>query len=541
MSATLVIGGRASGKSARAEALAAQTGAPVVVLATGAPDDPEMAERIAAHRSRRPAAWRTVESVAVDRALAEAAPAATVLVDDLDGWITARMGRHDLWSDAAVAPLGEEGRAAVETIVSEAEAWWRLARERPGAVVVVAGQAGWGPAPTGVSTRRWLDVHGTVLQRLAADADAVEVVVAGRVLRPGAVPRAPAPPDPPGDQPHGPDPALRHHGDRQVPAGAVDLAVNVLAGPPAWLVERLGAALGDLARYPDPAAAREAAAARHDRPAAECLPLNGAAEGFWLLARALRPGLAACVHPEFTEGEAALRAAGAPVVRVARDPGDWSLDPTAVPAAADLVLLGRPGNPTGVLDPEDVVAGLCRPGRVVVVDEAFAEVLPEAAGVAGRRDLPGLVALRSLTKVWGLAGLRVGYLVGPADLVARLERPRQPWSVNALALAALETLVEAEEARRARVAVVARHRRHLVERLRAIPGLDVWDSAASYVLVRSPRPDLRERLLEEGLAVRRGDTFPGLDARHLRVAVRPPETSDRLAAAIADHLAGAPR
>ncbi len=85
-----------------------------------------------------------------------------------------------------------------------------------------------------------------------------------------------------------------------------------------------------------------------------------------------------------------------------------------MPRDADLVVVGNPNNPTGSLDPAATVAGLARPGRVLVVDEAFMELTPdEAESLAGRRDLPGLVVVRSLTKLWGLAGLRAGYVLAP--------------------------------------------------------------------------------------------------------------------------------
>lgn len=335
---------------------------------------------------------------------------------------------------------------------------------------------------------------------------------------------------------------LRDHGDRQVPPGAVDLAVNVLPGPPDWLRERLDRALAGLAGYPDPTPARQAAAARHGRPPEECLPLNGAAEAFWLLAQVLRPRLAACVHPSFTEGEAALRAAGTPVTRVLRDPETWALDPAQVPDEAELVVLGRPDNPTGVADDPAVIAGLCRPGRTVVLDEAFADFLPDGAGLAGRRGLTGMVALRSLTKLWGLAGLRVGYLLGEAPLVAELAAARQPWPLNSLALTALVACTgpAVEPERRERADRVAGHREQLLADLRAVPGLRVWPSTANFLLLRTERDDLRERLLTDGLAVRRGDTFPGLDRRYIRVAVTGPDTGKRLAAALRRHLTDPP-
>lgn len=534
MSLQVVLGGTRSGKSDRAESHARSTPGSVVYVATGAPTDPELSERVDDHRRRRPRSWATVETVDLTGVLDDVDEATTVLVDDLEGWLVDRMTAHRLWADADVQPLGPEGRASHAAIVAEAQAWARQAARRVGATILVAGQTGWGPTPPSASTRRWLDLHGDVLQTLLAAGGEGELVVAGRPLALPPAERSSAPPTSTTD--------LAAHGDTQVPPGCVDLAVNVLPGPPTWLRDRLADTLTRLDAYPDEDDARRAAARRHGRPAAECLPLDGAAEGFWLLAHVLRPRHATCVHPSFTEAERALRAVGSRVTRVLRTAADdWRLDPTLVPEDADLVVLGRPDNPTGVLDPEEVVAALCRPGRTVVVDEAFAEFLDDAGGMAGRRELPGLVVLRSLTKLWGLAGLRVGYLLAPPELVARLEAGRQPWSVSTPGLAALHACVAAEEERRSRASRVADDRAHLLAGLADVPGVQAWAGPANFLLLRTALPDLRDRLLTDRLAVRRGESFPGLDTTHVRVAVREPAVSDQFVAALRRHLAGATR
>ena len=340
---------------------------------------------------------------------------------------------------------------------------------------------------------------------------------------------------------------LSHHGDAEVGPGLVDLAVNVRAGtPPTWLRERLVASLDAVAAYPDATAGRLAAAAAHGRPTDEVWPTAGAAEAFVLLARALRPRRAVVVHPQFTEPEAALRAAGHDVERVllGRDGprGDLSLDPRLVPDDADLVVVGNPTNPTSVLHPAATLAALARPGRVLVVDEAFADTVPgESESLAGRRDLPGLVVLRSLTKTWGLAGLRVGYLLAEPELVAVLAAAAPPWSVSTPALVALEACLtpaaraEADDA----AAALAGHRAALLDALAPVAGVAVRGTPrSSFVLLRTPgRTDVRDRLRDAGWAVRRGDTFPGLDREHLRVAVRDPGTGRRFVDALAGLLA----
>ena len=327
---------------------------------------------------------------------------------------------------------------------------------------------------------------------------------------------------------------LHHHGDVEATPGLLDLAVNVRGtAPPPWLVSRLQRGLDRLGAYPDQRAAVRAVARRHGRDESEVLLTAGGAEAFVLLARALTPRHALCVHPSFTEPEAALRAAGHEVHRLVLPP-PYVLVPEDVPDAADLVVLGNPTNPTGVV--HEGVDRLCRPGRVVVVDEAFADAVPgEPHSLAGRGDLPGLVVVRSLTKTWALAGLRVGYVLAPADLVERLRAAQPLWAVSTLALIALETclgrgpVASADKEARA----LAEERVRLTQDLTGLGVLVSPGSQASFLLCSVPgRPDLRDALRDSGIAVRRGDTFPGLSAEHWRVAVRGAAESERLVAAL---------
>ncbi|GAA0468049.1 Rv2231c family pyridoxal phosphate-dependent protein CobC [Streptomyces sp. NPDC046215] len=343
------------------------------------------------------------------------------------------------------------------------------------------------------------------------------------------------------------EPDLRHHGDAEVRGGGAeltDLAVNVRAGtPPVWLREHLAASLDGLAAYPDGRAARRAVAARHGLPEERVLLTAGAAEAFVLLARALRVRRPVVVHPQFTEPEAALRDAGHTVERVLLDAADgFRLDPRAVPGDADLVVVGNPTNPTSVLHPAQSLAQLARPGRTLVVDEAFMDAVPgERESLASRTDLPGLIVLRSLTKTWGLAGLRVGYALASPGTIARLERAQPLWPVSSPALAAAEVcsappaLAEAAHAAHH----LAADRAHLEAALAGFEGVRVCGPAAGpFLLVHlEGAAAVRSRLRGLGFAVRRGDTFPGLGPDYLRLAVRDRATTDRFAEALAKALA----
>ncbi|MCO5999893.1 aminotransferase class I/II-fold pyridoxal phosphate-dependent enzyme [Actinoallomurus rhizosphaericola] len=387
---------------------------------------------------------------------------------------------------------------------------------------------------------------------------------------------------------------LRHHGDTEVGPGLVDLAVNVRPGtPPAWLAALLRDSVAGLAAYPDAARARAAVARRHGRSPEEVLLTAGAAEAFVLLARVLTPRRPVVVHPQFTEPEAALRAAGhvpdrailtgdfrlravpgdttareqgpVPEDTVAREHGPVSGEAGArehgsvsgaaeqgpvsgeagaaehgpVPEDADLVMLGNPTNPTSVLHPAAAIAALARPGRTLVVDEAFMDCVPgETESLASRTDVPGLVVIRSLTKTWGLAGLRVGYVLAEPSLIARLADAQPLWSVSTPALVAAEACTShralAEADAWARDLAVERDR--LAAAIRALGPHVVPGARASFLCVRVPGPPgglaVRAALRDRGYAVRRGDTFPGLGPDWLRVAVRDASTNDAFTGAL---------
>jgi histidinol-phosphate aminotransferase len=238
------------------------------------------------------------------------------------------------------------------------------------------------------------------------------------------------------------------------------------------------------------------------------------------------------VHPSFTEPEAALRAAGHPVERLQLAP-PYQLDPGLVPDDADLVVVGNPTNPTGVV--HERLAELCRPGRTTVVDEAFMDAIPGEPHSLSSRRLPGLVVVRSLTKTWALAGLRVGYLLAEPDLVRTLKEAQPLWSVSTPALAALDACLQrgpVKQAERDASEIVAL-RADLEARLTAL-GVEVTPgSQAPFLLCRvSGRPDIREQLRQHRIAVRRGETFPGLTAEHWRTAVRDANACERLIEAL---------
>lgn len=220
----LVLGGTRSGKSAHAEAVAAATGADVVYVATlrRDPDDDEMAGRIAAHTGRRPAEWATEETAEIARVLGEH-PHATVLVDDLGGWLTHRMDATLGWTDGGAAVADE-----VDALVS-------AVADHPGTLILVSPEVGLGVVPDTLAGRLFSDLIGSLNRRLADVCDSAVLVVAGRVL-----PLDPAP----GGSGAGRPPAR----SAATPVAVAPAPVDVAAVPHDF------PGLGDVAHFPDPVA-----------------------------------------------------------------------------------------------------------------------------------------------------------------------------------------------------------------------------------------------------------------------------------------------
>lgn len=331
---------------------------------------------------------------------------------------------------------------------------------------------------------------------------------------------------------------------------ALDFSANVSPlGLPAGVAAAITNALPTADRYPDPLCRelRAALAGAEGVPADWILCGNGAADLIFRLALAVRPRRALLPAPTFAEYEAALQTVGCAVQRVfLREENEFAVTEKfidAVTPETDIVFLCQPNNPTGQVTPPALVERLVRRcaecGAVLVVDECFLDFLPDRDAWTAKqllRDAPQLVILKAFTKLYAMAGVRLGYaLCGDAALLEKMRGAGQPWAVSSLAQAAgLAALQETAYAGAVR-ALIAEQRPRMAAGLRAL-GLRVMDGQANYLLFRAA-PDFGEKLRRRGAVVRSCANYPGLDAAWYRTAVRTAEENTRLLQIMGEILA----
>jgi histidinol-phosphate aminotransferase len=312
--------------------------------------------------------------------------------------------------------------------------------------------------------------------------------------------------------------------------------------PSAAVLAALHDAVDDRVRlYPDPeAGALRAEASRLYGVPAECIMAgNGSDELLALLLRAIvDPGdRVAFPVPTYSLYETLVAVQGGVIQEVAW-PADWSLPPALATSGAKLTFLCNPNSPSGTLVPIDEIDALAArlPG-VLVVDEAYVDfAAANALGLVGRR--PNVVVLRTLSKSYSLAGLRVGLAFAVPELLRGLRTVKDSYNLNRLSQTAATAALADRATVRANVARVARTRARLVDALRAL-GYAVPDSHANFVLAR--RAGMDQAPVARALAARdilvRHFTSHGLgDA--LRITVGTDDEIDALLAAMGTIVAG---
>lgn len=332
------------------------------------------------------------------------------------------------------------------------------------------------------------------------------------------------------------------------PDVAYDFSVNTNPlGMPEGVKRAVAAHTADYARYPDPKcrALVRALAAHHGISADTIVCGNGAAGLIFRLCAMMRPKKALVLAPTFSEYEKSVRLFGGAAVEYKLNeargflPDDTLLESLA--SDIDIVFLCTPNNPTGRLFPLPLlrrVADICeKNGTLLVLDECFIDFTHGESMIGSLPRYNNLVILRAFTKLYGMAGLRLGYLLcAGAAFAGELAEFGQAWDVSGPAQAAgLAALREDGWVARTRAFVEA-ERLFLEKGLTGL-GLTVFPGDANFLLVKSRMP-LYRPLLERNILVRGCANFTDLDEHYIRIGIKEHETNEILISKIGEALNG---
>lgn len=299
------------------------------------------------------------------------------------------------------------------------------------------------------------------------------------------------------------------------------------------LFRHLSGRMAAVCHYPEPLpATAEAEWARHYglQPEEVCLT-NGATEAIYLVAQAFRGQRSAVVQPTFSEYADACRLHGHRVSALYTLPRHRT--------DTDLMWICNPNNPTGHTWPLAELEALTdrQPDTLFVIDQSYGDFtrqpLPDVRRMAAR---PNVVILHSLTKTFGVPGLRIGLLTACRELTARIRAVRMPWSVNALAIEAARYLLRHTDDFMPDLDRLLAERERVAATLEATRVIETWPGDTHILLAElriGRAAALKEYLAaEHGVLIRDASNFNGLSERHFRVAVQTPPENDRLLAAI---------
>ena len=311
----------------------------------------------------------------------------------------------------------------------------------------------------------------------------------------------------------------------------LDFSANI---NPLGLSEKIFLALTENLRgvvnYPDPQAAelKRAIFNRYGADEKNLVVLNGAAEFFYLYLNATRPKRVVIPAPSFSEYERAARAAGCDVKFFFTSADEnFSLDVDALDVTEkDCVILGRPNNPTGNFIAAEKILRLAEVTNVLV-DESFIDFL-DAESVRNFVSKK-ISVVQSLTKIFAIPGLRLGFALVEENLARRINFSKDVWNVNFLAQkAGVAALTDENFLRRTR-AWLEVEKKFFVERLKNFPGMKIFPPSANFVLFRHEQAEkILRSLRREKILLRSCANFVGLDEKFLRSAIRSREENLRL-------------
>ncbi len=332
------------------------------------------------------------------------------------------------------------------------------------------------------------------------------------------------------------------------PSEILDFSANINPlGPPEYIWNVLARNLPAIIHYPDPEADElvRVLAESYRLQRDQVVPGNGTSELLFATLRGVAVRRAVIPVPAYIDYQQACEQAGVPVHFFPLRPEDdfqLNLEQLSLDLqAGDLVIIGQPNNPTGTLADRQQLLDLAGqfPEVVFLVDEAFAGFVADYTSLAGSRD--NIIVLCSLTKLFAVPGLRLGFLAASPLICCKIRRQLSPWSVNVLAQAAGVAMVRDCHFVQKSCELVSRNRQILSRQLGRIPSIKVVPSTANFLLLHLKADlsatRLADTLLQQArIAVRVCDNYEGLDDHYFRVAVRDQQENEQLAAALQSAL-----
>ncbi|MDI6716330.1 MAG: threonine-phosphate decarboxylase CobD [Actinomycetota bacterium] len=273
---------------------------------------------------------------------------------------------------------------------------------------------------------------------------------------------------------------------------------------------------------------------------------NGTIELLYLIPQVFKVKSALLVVPSFTEYELALRNAKSNIKRRVALTSKKAVGIIKKGLKGiDIAIMGNPNNPCGyIFEKEELIRIIDEnPGCLFVIDEAFIDFLRDKAAVslvkeAANRD--NLIVLRSLTKIYSIAGLRIGYMVASSTNAKRVSEAKYPWSVNSVALAAGLSALKDERFVNDSVSVIEEEAKRLYNEISKIKGLMAYKPSANYIMVKLENgitaAQLQKEMLKYGIVIRDCSTFIGLNDYYFRIAVKKPQQNNKMLNALKDVL-----
>jgi adenosylcobyric acid synthase len=320
----------------------------------------------------------------------------------------------------------------------------------------------------------------------------------------------------------------------------IDFSANINPlGPPDWLRPLVSRHLENLQHYPDPDCTGfvQAIAASTALSPAEIVVANGSTELLYTIMRVIPWQRIVLPVPSYVDYLRAAELGGRAVLLLPlAEEEDFQLNLEVLEEhllPGDLVVIATPNNPTGRGVDRQALAALTerRPEVSFLLDEAFLDFVEKTSSLAGHGE--NLLTLRSMTKFYGLPGLRLGYGTFPKSLATTIRRQLPPWTVNSLAQAVGERAVADHEYQQKSRTAIGRLRQDFAEQLSRISAVKVFPGEANYlflkILTSTDSARLAEFCLQRGVMIRRCDNYPGLSSgRFFRLAVRREEENARL-------------